>query len=99
MSEAGYDGETCMTSETTKRQIREIDDGMKTGHCEDRNWTASELHHLCQAKLALVKALEIQERMEREAKPCSHCGGRGEFGKGVSRVACAYCNGSAGCGE
>jgi hypothetical protein len=52
-----------MSSETTKKQIERIDKRLDDADAqilaEYHNW-------LCQAKLALVRALEIQERMERD---------------------------------
>jgi uncharacterized protein with PIN domain len=50
-----------MDSETTKKQIVEIDDFLaEHGPSVD----CADLCAVCQAKLALVQALEIQERME-----------------------------------
>lgn len=50
-----------MSSETTKRQIKGTD--LRIGIW--RPTGDASLSDLCQAKLALVQALEIQERMER----------------------------------
>jgi hypothetical protein len=91
-----------MSSETTKRHIRVIEGGIDgywdlSGDGKATNLTGgsdpgAHLASLCQAKLALLQCLEIQERMEREQ--CAKCSGRGSFGEGLSLVECYSCNGT-----
>ncbi|NIO74759.1 MAG: hypothetical protein GTN69_02435 [Armatimonadetes bacterium] len=57
-----------MDSEKTKKQIETIDEDLHDGYEEGGRMGAfapDELLAICQAKLALVKTLEIQVRMEK----------------------------------
>jgi hypothetical protein len=77
-----------MSSETTKKQIERLDNELETARRQGLPAVAFE--QLCQAKLALVQALEIQERMERPDSRCS-CGSKPDWKNRDGRLYCMAC--------